>query len=248
MREPLHVIVEAELPADVCELHVHQACEILQELLKPVVSTIERSQRSSALHCPCVRLVDLSATVWAHWLCPAVKTVVLYCCSGPGFVLPFMHRLCMTHGGVRRRLLLLCGAPGCRSSLQHQGIHCAVWSCDFVMSLCVCWRRCDMGAGGEPGHCEEAAAAGAGDPQRDAARGEPLPLHARTVAAAQQQLPRRLPLPLCIHRLHRHERRQHEAPQDETVAGTATVTPTIRYTYCTVLYVQGSMKRPRARR
>jgi len=39
LREPLHVIVEAELPADVCELQVHQACEILQELLKPVVST-----------------------------------------------------------------------------------------------------------------------------------------------------------------------------------------------------------------
>lgn len=36
LNEPLHVIVEAELPANIVDGQLSQACEILEELLKPV--------------------------------------------------------------------------------------------------------------------------------------------------------------------------------------------------------------------
>ncbi|CAI5523243.1 unnamed protein product [Closterium sp. Naga37s-1] len=39
LNEPLHVIVEAELPANVVDAQLAQACEILQELLRPVDET-----------------------------------------------------------------------------------------------------------------------------------------------------------------------------------------------------------------
>lgn len=38
LNEPLHVLIEAELPANIIEQRLIHAREILQELLKPVVS------------------------------------------------------------------------------------------------------------------------------------------------------------------------------------------------------------------
>jgi hypothetical protein len=38
LNEPLHVLVEAELPANIIDSQLIHAREILQELLKPVVS------------------------------------------------------------------------------------------------------------------------------------------------------------------------------------------------------------------
>jgi hypothetical protein len=38
LNEPLHVLVEAELPANIIDTQLIHAREILQELLKPVVS------------------------------------------------------------------------------------------------------------------------------------------------------------------------------------------------------------------
>jgi hypothetical protein len=40
LNEPLHILVEAELPAEIIDARLMQACEILEDLLKPVVSGI----------------------------------------------------------------------------------------------------------------------------------------------------------------------------------------------------------------
>lgn len=37
LNEPLHILIEAELPANVVDIRLRQAQEILEELLKPVV-------------------------------------------------------------------------------------------------------------------------------------------------------------------------------------------------------------------
>ena len=39
LNEPLHVIVEAELPVEIIDARLMQAREILEDLLRPVVST-----------------------------------------------------------------------------------------------------------------------------------------------------------------------------------------------------------------
>lgn len=38
LNDPLHILIEAELPASVVDVRLMQAQEIIQELLKPVVS------------------------------------------------------------------------------------------------------------------------------------------------------------------------------------------------------------------
>ena len=38
LNDPLHILIEAELPANVIDMRLRQAQEILEELLKPVVS------------------------------------------------------------------------------------------------------------------------------------------------------------------------------------------------------------------
>lgn len=38
LNEPLHILVEAELPVEIIDARLMQAHEILEELLKPVVS------------------------------------------------------------------------------------------------------------------------------------------------------------------------------------------------------------------
>lgn len=38
LNDPLHIIIEAELPTSVADVRLMQAQEIIQELLKPVVS------------------------------------------------------------------------------------------------------------------------------------------------------------------------------------------------------------------
>lgn len=40
LNEPLHILVEAELPVEIIDARLMQAREILEDLLKPVVSTI----------------------------------------------------------------------------------------------------------------------------------------------------------------------------------------------------------------
>lgn len=47
--DPTHILIEAELPADVIDAKLAQAQEILEELLKPVVS-ISLSNLVSSLH------------------------------------------------------------------------------------------------------------------------------------------------------------------------------------------------------
>jgi protein quaking len=37
LNEPLHILIEAELPVNVVEIRLRQAQEIIEELLKPVV-------------------------------------------------------------------------------------------------------------------------------------------------------------------------------------------------------------------
>jgi len=37
LNDPLHILIEAELPASVVDVRLRQAQEIIQELLKPVV-------------------------------------------------------------------------------------------------------------------------------------------------------------------------------------------------------------------
>lgn len=37
LNEPLHILVEAELPVDIIEARLMQAREILEDLLRPVV-------------------------------------------------------------------------------------------------------------------------------------------------------------------------------------------------------------------
>lgn len=44
LNEPLHVLVEAELPATIIDTQLIHAREILQELLKPVVSSMHLFQ------------------------------------------------------------------------------------------------------------------------------------------------------------------------------------------------------------
>lgn len=38
LNDPLHILIEAELPANVIGIRLRQAQEILEELLKPMVS------------------------------------------------------------------------------------------------------------------------------------------------------------------------------------------------------------------
>ena len=40
LNEPLHILVEAELPVEIVDARLMQAREILEDLLKPVVSKI----------------------------------------------------------------------------------------------------------------------------------------------------------------------------------------------------------------
>lgn len=40
LNEPLHILVEAELPVEIIDARLMQAREILEDLLKPVVFTI----------------------------------------------------------------------------------------------------------------------------------------------------------------------------------------------------------------
>jgi hypothetical protein len=40
LNEPLHVLVEAEFPADIVDVRLNQAVSILDDLLKPIVCTI----------------------------------------------------------------------------------------------------------------------------------------------------------------------------------------------------------------
>ena len=40
LNEPLHILVEAELPVEIIDARLMQAREILEDLLKPVVSKI----------------------------------------------------------------------------------------------------------------------------------------------------------------------------------------------------------------
>ncbi|CAI7802091.1 unnamed protein product [Closterium sp. NIES-53] len=46
LNEPLHVIVEAELPANIVDAQLSQACEILEELLKPVDESCDILKRA----------------------------------------------------------------------------------------------------------------------------------------------------------------------------------------------------------
>lgn len=46
LNEPLHVVVEAELPSNVVDAQLVQACEILQELLRPVDETNDVVKRA----------------------------------------------------------------------------------------------------------------------------------------------------------------------------------------------------------
>lgn len=39
LNEPLHILVEAELPVEIIDARLMQAREILEDLLKPVVAT-----------------------------------------------------------------------------------------------------------------------------------------------------------------------------------------------------------------
>lgn len=40
LNEPLHILVEAELPVEIVDARLMQAREILEDLLKPVVSSL----------------------------------------------------------------------------------------------------------------------------------------------------------------------------------------------------------------
>jgi hypothetical protein len=40
LNEPLHVLVEAEFPADIIDGNLNQAVSILEDLLKPIVCTL----------------------------------------------------------------------------------------------------------------------------------------------------------------------------------------------------------------
>ena len=40
LNDPLHVIVEAELPADIVDRHLARACAIINELLRPMVRAL----------------------------------------------------------------------------------------------------------------------------------------------------------------------------------------------------------------
>ena len=39
LNEPLHILIEADLPANIVDIRLRQAQEIIEELLKPVVSS-----------------------------------------------------------------------------------------------------------------------------------------------------------------------------------------------------------------
>lgn len=45
LNEPLHILVEAELPAEIIDARLMQAREILEDLLRPVVSHCEFNTR-----------------------------------------------------------------------------------------------------------------------------------------------------------------------------------------------------------
>ena len=40
LNEPLHILVEGELPVEIVDARLMQACEILEDLLKPVVISL----------------------------------------------------------------------------------------------------------------------------------------------------------------------------------------------------------------
>lgn len=42
LNDPLHIIIEAELPANIVDMRLRQAKQIIEELLKPMVSFLTR--------------------------------------------------------------------------------------------------------------------------------------------------------------------------------------------------------------
>lgn len=56
LNEPLHILIEADLPANIVDIRLRQAQEVIEELLKPVVS-------SFTMH-----LSFLSALLWERLL------------------------------------------------------------------------------------------------------------------------------------------------------------------------------------
>ncbi|CAI5475206.1 unnamed protein product [Closterium sp. Yama58-4] len=75
LNEPLHVIVEAELPANVVDAQLAQACEILQELLRPVDEThdvVKPSENST------IAITWQASTLKPTCLCLRVNIMMLF--------------------------------------------------------------------------------------------------------------------------------------------------------------------------
>jgi uncharacterized membrane protein YvlD (DUF360 family) len=66
LNDPLHVLVEAEFPANIIDARLNQAVTILQDLLKPVVCTLTFSVFIHALNIFCASLtaVILRMSPW----------------------------------------------------------------------------------------------------------------------------------------------------------------------------------------
>jgi protein quaking len=80
LNEPLHLVIEAELPAEIVDIRLMQAQEILDDMLKPVVGHL----------CLCFFFVNLPFSV----LVPVSTMLSTY--SGLGFIIiyAYMFKYC----------------------------------------------------------------------------------------------------------------------------------------------------------
>ena len=60
LNDPLHILIEAELPANVIETRLRHAQEVIEELLKPEVSS---SQKIPFIHMYTKALLDIDQTI-----------------------------------------------------------------------------------------------------------------------------------------------------------------------------------------
>ena len=68
LNDPLHILIEADLPANIVDMRLRQAQEIIEELLKPVVFT----------SCPILLLVFHLKILYNHLIFDCVFTC-FYC-------------------------------------------------------------------------------------------------------------------------------------------------------------------------
>lgn len=66
LNEPLHILVEAELPVEIIDARLMQAKEILEDLLMPMVNLIHQTNLSSIVYIPLISISYLTCFLFLN--------------------------------------------------------------------------------------------------------------------------------------------------------------------------------------